>query len=263
MATQKTKNSMLNPHDWFKAVSKISDEDAGKLWKALYLLDISGETTEFEPGTIVDVLYSQYSELIIRNKDKYEESCRNRSGAAKKREAQKAQKSTKEHSCDDKDKDKDKDKENDIDDALCRIGDAIEAEVNRRVDETEQSILDRILLEWNSRKVTRKIGQSIRPMTSRYDAIRILLAAYSFEQFISTIRSLDEQEWLVQRLKERNIHVDFDSFLKPENFKNYFEGKYKDVYKEEKRKPASKFSNFEERSYSENQYDALEQAMGG
>ena len=250
MARTTIKNSTLFYHDWLRAFEKMSDEDVGKITKALLLLDSEGVRTTFEDNPILDIIFSQFSSTVERNREKYDESCQKRSDAAKKREAQKITTSTILHNCDDRIREE-------------RIGEDRRGEEKIDSIAMEQPILDKILLEWNSRKVTRKIGQSIRPMTSRYDAIRILLAAYSFEQFISTIRSLDEQEWLVQRLKERNIHVDFDSFLKPENFKNYFEGKYKDVYKEEKRKPASKFSNFEERSYSENQYDALEQAMGG
>lgn len=142
--------------------------------------------------------------------------------------------------------------------ALNSISTAVDEICQNQIRELENNILDTILLEWNRQNVTRKIGQSIRPMTQRYDAIRILLSTYSYEQFIGTIRSLDQQEWLVKRLKERNIHVDFDNFLKPENFKNYFEQKYKDVFKEEKKPTGNKFNNFEQR---EQDWDTLEEQL--
>ena len=142
--------------------------------------------------------------------------------------------------------------------ALNSTTTAVDEIYQQQVQELENNILDTILREWNSQTVTRKIGQSIRPMTQRYDAIRILLATYTYEQLLGTIRSLDSQEWLVKRLKERNIHVDFDNFLKPENFKNYFEQKYKDVFKEEKKPSGNKFNNFEQR---EQDWDTLEEQL--
>ena len=110
MATNKSKNSMIVPHEWLKALEKMSREDVGELMIALLTLDSKGIPAEFESGTILDILYAQYSTYVLRNKELYEEECRRRSEAAKKREAEKAQQTTKSTTVHDKDKEKDKDR---------------------------------------------------------------------------------------------------------------------------------------------------------
>jgi len=87
----KKKSSTLIPHVWLKALKKVPKETCADILMALIELDSTGELPNFEPGSIEDVLFSQYAETVIENKKNYDEQCRNRSEAAKKREAQKTQ----------------------------------------------------------------------------------------------------------------------------------------------------------------------------
>ena len=95
--------------------NKMTDEDVGKICKALLLLDSEGIRTSFDDSLLLDVIFTQLSSTVERNRHKYEETCANRSEAAKRREAQKAQMTTNDHNCSDNDNDTDNDNDNDTD----------------------------------------------------------------------------------------------------------------------------------------------------
>ena len=262
MATSKTKNSMIVPHEWLKALDKMSDEDAGKLMKALLLLDSEGITTEFDQGSILDIIYAQYSTYVMRNKEAYMEECRRRSEAAKRREAQKAQLCTKSTTVHDKEKDKEKD--NNI--YTCSSDTKVSTE-EQAPDISEEDI-QRITDTWNRQgDIVVKIGFKIKPMTGYYDELRRLLATIRprdplvspIDGLLATINSLNDQEWFVQRYKEMGLMVDFKWFIDPVNYAHVKAGKYKTVFKKNSKTP-NKFKNFDERSYD---WDELEATLTG
>ena len=102
MANTTIKNSTLFYHDWLKAFEKMTDEDVGKITKALLLLDSQGIRTPFDDNMILDIIYSQFAAVVERNRARYEEACERKSEAAKRREAQKTTIVTNLHNCDDR-----------------------------------------------------------------------------------------------------------------------------------------------------------------
>lgn len=92
MEKDSKKRSTIFPHAWFKSLEKLPDDIAGRIYKAVQRLDITGEMTTFEAGTIEDILFSQFAFQIDEFGQAYAKTCENRSKAAKEREAKKAQK---------------------------------------------------------------------------------------------------------------------------------------------------------------------------
>ena len=85
MAKTTIKNSTVFYHDWLKMFNKMTDEDVGKICKALLLLDSEGIRTSFDDSLLLDVIFTKLSSTVERNRHKYEETCANRSEAAKRR----------------------------------------------------------------------------------------------------------------------------------------------------------------------------------
>ena len=92
MEKDSKKRSTIFPHAWFKSLEKLPDDIAGRIYKAVQRLDITGEMTTFEAGTIEDILFSQFAFQTDEFGQAYAKTCENRSKAAKEREAKKAQK---------------------------------------------------------------------------------------------------------------------------------------------------------------------------
>lgn len=224
MAKTTIKNSTLFYHDWLKTFQKMSDEDVGKICKALLLLDAEDIRTSFEECSILDIVFTQLSATVERNREKYNESCERKSEAAKKREAQKAQQTTTDHNCDDKDKrrireDKDKDKKRVV------SGGEHEAHTTDTTTTTAPDF-DEILMAWNNQPVTRqiiKIGDSGK----RHDRTEMAVAVAGGQgPFLDAIRSLKDQAYFRKRMDDGGYKVDYDWFVDPENFQNILEGKY-------------------------------------
>ena len=92
MANDNKKRSTIFPHAWFKSLDKLPDDIAGRIYKAVQRLDITGEITKFEEGSIEDILFAQFAFQTDEFGQSYAQTCENRSKAAKEREAKKAQK---------------------------------------------------------------------------------------------------------------------------------------------------------------------------
>ena len=236
MATTGKKNSTIFPHSWFRALEKLPDDVAGRIYKAVQRLDITGEMTIFEEGTIEDVLFSQYSDQTEGFKKSYAEKCENMSKAAKKREAEKAQKSTTDHN---------EAQQNSV--VLDRIGvDRIGKDrigVDRcGVDVSGKdgcapaarttlttTTADEIVSVWNEQPVTLDIKSPLLPDQQRWNRSEMAMAiAGGLDAFLALIGDLKDQAYFKKR------EVDFDWFIDPKNFQGILDGKYKEPRKKAK-----------------------------
>ncbi len=68
-----------------QAVRFLSDEQAGKLFKALAKYRLKGEYPDFAGDSALNILFHQISEHIAINEEKYRETCRKNAESAKKR----------------------------------------------------------------------------------------------------------------------------------------------------------------------------------
>lgn len=79
---QKKKSFILHC-DYIKHIERLSDAEAGALFKAILIFADTGEITELPPMS--EMAFSFISEQISRDLDKWHEICRKRSEAANKR----------------------------------------------------------------------------------------------------------------------------------------------------------------------------------
>ena len=70
-------------------ISKLSDAQAGRLYKALMLYGDTGETTDFGDDLACDMAFTLMRGEIDVNFERYNEMCEHRSRAALEREAKK------------------------------------------------------------------------------------------------------------------------------------------------------------------------------
>lgn len=222
---KKKKNSTLYPHAWYKSLSKIPKEAAADIYLALHLLDITGEMTVFEPGSIQDILFSQFAETIISNREAYEEECKNRSEAAKAREAKKAQATTKKHEGAQAVPDK-------IRGDVIR-GEEIRGDVSGGGGEdpagttTTTDLKEAIVEIWNSHDFVQKIRRVDNP-AKRWERTEMAIAVAGGKQnFLELLRTLDQHAYLKNQ-PESGYSVIYDWFVDPENFQNILDGRYRD-----------------------------------
>ncbi|ANS03009.1 hypothetical protein [uncultured Mediterranean phage uvDeep-CGR1-KM17-C101] len=113
------KKSFLLYCDLIHTVQKLSDEQAGKLFKHVleYVNDLNPETDDI----ITDLCFEPIKQSLKRDLRKYESTCKKRSEAGKKGMAKRWAKDNKDNKCykpitnvTDRDIDKDNDKEKDI-----------------------------------------------------------------------------------------------------------------------------------------------------
>ena len=231
--SQSKKYSTIFPHAWFKSLEKLPDDVAGRIYKAVHRLDITGEMTFFEEGSIEDILFSQYAFQTKGFKQSYAETCDRKSQAAKKREerkkAQKAQQGTAEPKAN-----------SSVDDRMgCDVSgwdgngmDVSGCDVSGDDDSAPQAHttttapdFDEILMTWNNQPVTNKIVK-IGDSGKRHDRTEMAVAvAGGHGAFLNAIRSLKDQGYFQNRQRD-GYKVDYDWFIDPDNFQNVLEGKY-------------------------------------
>ena len=236
MAKTTIKNSTLFYHDWLKAFSKMSDEDVGKICKALLLLDSEGVSTSFEDNAILDIVFSQFAATVERNREKYEKSCERKSEAAKRREAQKAQLCTTDHNCDDrirKDSDSDSDSDTDKDSDKRRVvsgGEWSGKDTPAPAADTTTTTADQeIVRVWNDQTFTRVI-RGIDTSDERRERTEMAVAvAGGLDPFLDAIRSINDQSYFQERYRA-GMQVNYDWFIRPNIFQKVIEGEYKEPH---------------------------------
>lgn len=78
------KHAMLIHHDFERMFDMLTDEECGKLLKAVLRYDKYGEDTFFEDRSL-RLCYVRIIDCLDKNRTKYEETCRKREESAKKR----------------------------------------------------------------------------------------------------------------------------------------------------------------------------------
>lgn len=135
----------------------------------------------------------------------------------------------------------------------------------RPLDELQDNQIGGIVYEWNCSSVTKNVN-GIHHMTARENNTRICLGRCGFQKMLDLIRSLEHQAWFRKR-KAANDPVTYDWFIKPDNFQKVLEGNYVEERKKppepEKEKPKNKFNDFDQRTYDDDIYEALERKMMG
>ena len=235
--SQSKKYSTIFPHAWFKSLEKLPDDVAGRIYKAVHRLDITGEMTFFEEGSIEDILFSQYAFQTKGFKQSYAETCDRKSQAAKKREekkkAQKAQQGTAEPKANPS-----------VDDRMgCDVsgwdgigkdvsgGDVSGEDVSAPQDTTTTTPAeDQIVRAWNQHEFVQKIKRIDSPAKRRDQTEMAVAVAGGLDPFLDVLNSLDQQAYLKNQ-PESGYKVIYDWLIQPDTFQSLLEGKYKDARK--------------------------------
>ena len=228
MAKKGQKHSTLFPHSWFMALEKLPDDVAGRIYKAVHRLDITGEKTIFEEGTIEYILFEQYSFQTSSFKESYAEECKNRSEAAKAREARKAQQSTKENLVAQAVPDRSGGDVSGMDmNGMDVSGGGVSGEDDS--DTTTTTDLQKAIVDtWNSHDFVQKIKRVDSPQ-KRWERTEMAIAvAGGKKEFLHQLRTLDEHAYLKNQ-PEQGYKVIYDWLTAPENFQSFLEGRYKDA----------------------------------
>lgn len=228
--TSSKKRSTIIPHAWFKSLQKLPDDVAGRIYKAIQLLDITGEMTVFERGSIEDILFSQYAYQTDEFGQNYAATCENRSRAAKEREERKkAQKAQSENLVP---------QENPfVDDrsGVDRIGkDRIGKDRSGGgmsgedvSDTTTTTFEDQIVQAWNQHDFVQKIKRVDNPQKRMERTEMAVAVAGGRDSFLDVLRSLDQQAYLKNQ-PEKGYKVIYDWLIQPDTFQALMEGRYKD-----------------------------------
>lgn len=78
------KNSFVLYYDLDEVFKLLLDEEAGQLIKAVFAFEVHGEVTEFD-DRMMQSTYRRITDSLMRNKVKYEKTCRKKSESARKR----------------------------------------------------------------------------------------------------------------------------------------------------------------------------------
>lgn len=226
MESSSKKKSTIFPHNWFKALNKLPDDVAGRIYKAVQRLDITGEMTIFEEGSIEDILFSQYADQTTGFKQSYAETCENKSRAAKEREAAKKHKKHNEAQANSV-----------VDDrsGVDRIGkDRIGEDRSGGgmsgedvSDTTTTTFENQIVQAWNQHDFVQKIKRVDNPQKRMERTEMAVAVAGGRDSFLDVIRSLDQQAYLKNQ-PEKGYKVIYDWLVQPDTFQALIEGRYKD-----------------------------------
>lgn len=228
MAKKGQKHSTLFPHSWFMALEKLPDDVAGRIYKAVHRLDITGEKTIFEEGTIEYILFEQYAFQTSSFKESYAEECKNRSEAAKAREARKAQQSTTKNLVAQAVPDRSGGDVSGMDmNGMDVSGGGVSGEDVSDTTTTTQ-LQEAIVEIWNSHDFVQKIKRVDSP-AKRWERTEMAIAvAGGKKEFLHQLQTLDQHAYLKNQ-PEQGYKVIYDWLTAPENFQSFLEGRYKDA----------------------------------
>lgn len=235
MDVSSKKRSTIFPHNWFKALEKLPDDVAGRIYKAVQRLDITGKMTEFEEGSIEDILFSQYADQTAGFKQSYAETCENKSKAAKEREAAKKHKKHNEAQANSVVEDRiGKDRI-----GVDRIGVVVsggdvsgeDACAPSADTTTTTPAEEQIVRTWNQHEFVQKIKRVDSPQKRRDQTEMAIAVAGGLDPFLEVLSSLDQQAYLKDQ-PDSGYKVIYDWLIQPDTFQSLLEGKYKEKRKD-------------------------------
>lgn len=230
----KGKNSTVFYHDWLDIFADLTAAEVGEITLALLKFDASGEEPHFTDRAM-KLVFKQLKATVSRNREAYDEKCeKNRERIAKYWEEQKTKENGRKPTYSngtDTDSDTDSDTDTDSDSGsgsdTDNDNDAIQP---HHLPELNSAAIDLIIHHWNARTITRPI-QKFGPVSARANNVRLCING-DFDQFLDTIKHLDEQQFLMKQFMDKGRQITFDWFVKPENYQKVAEGNYAEEWKE-------------------------------
>ena len=216
------KNTFILSNSWAKRVISLPDDDFSAIVKAVfaYAIDIDSEALEGVYKAIADEMI----DFIDENNEKYEATCQKRREAGSIGGKQKKANATKsKQNVANATKSKQNVPDNDNDNDLCN-----EKVKEGRINSTKE--IDMIVQEWNNMEDRGLIPKVIdlKAGTTRYKMLNSRIAEYGVPAILEAIDMVKQSSFLKGR-NNRGWAVDFEWFIKPNNFPKIREGKYSDT----------------------------------
>ena len=226
------KKSFLIYLDNQKQVNMLTDEQAGKLFKALFAFAKDGIETDFDDG-VVAMIFSFMSDSIKRDTEKYEEVCENRRKAGKlggrpKKSNGFFENQTKAKKAD-IDNDKDIDNDNDMDKDMEKDKEK-ESPVTTTTLQTQQ-----ILNLYN--QICVSLPKIRKLSTSCQKDVEKIISTYSEDEIKEAFEKAEKSVFLKGKKnsdKFKDWKADFIWIVKEEHFINLFNGKYDNTEDDER-----------------------------
>lgn len=239
------KKSFLIYLDNQKQVNMLTDEQAGKLFKALFAFAKDGIETDFDDG-VVAMIFSFMSDSIKRDTEKYESICQKRAENIKKRWNKKQDESntnnTNVYNCNfcntnhthiDKDNDMDKEKDIDNDNDMDK---------DMEKDKEKESLVTSTTLQTQQilnlyNQICVSLPKIRKLSTSCQKDVEKIISTYSEDEIREAFEKAERSVFLKGKKnsdKFKDWKADFIWIVKEEHFINLFNGKYDNTEDDEK-----------------------------
>lgn len=248
------KKSFLIYLDNQKQVNMLTDEQAGKLFKALFAFAKDGIETDFDDGVIA-MIFSFMSDSIKRDTEKYESICQKRAENIKKRWNKKQDESntnnTNVYNCNfcntnhthiDKDNDMDKEKDIDNDNDMDK---------DMEKDKEKESLVTSTTLQTQQilnlyNQICVSLPKIRKLSTSCQKDVEKIISTYSEDEIREAFEKAEKSVFLKGKKnsdKFKDWKADFIWIVKEEHFINLFNGKYDNTEDDEKLLDYESFMN--------------------
>lgn len=232
----------------------LTDEQAGKLFKALFAFAKDGIETDFDDGVIA-MIFSFMSDSIKRDTEKYESICQKRAENIKKRWNKKQDESntnnTNVYNCNfcntnhthiDKDNDMDKEKDIDNDNDMDK---------DMEKDKEKESLVTSTTLQTQQilnlyNQICVSLPKIRKLSTSCQKDVEKIISTYSEDEIREAFEKAEKSVFLKGKKnsdKFKDWKADFIWIVKEEHFINLFNGKYDNTEDDEKLLDYESFMN--------------------
>lgn len=203
-------------HSYARKLAKLSDQEVGRLFRALLEYSETGEAQELTGRE--SVAFDFIADDIDRAKEKYDAKCQKNRENAKANAIERTRSHAngcEESQYKDKDKEKDKDEDKDKD----------EFDLAESKDSACRTDVQRVVDAWNSldlQKVTKLVAG-----TDRYTWLKKRLKDYGVDEVLRAIENARTSDFLMGRADTKKpFKFTFDWFLRPNNFVKVLDGNY-------------------------------------
>lgn len=218
------KDSMIYLFEWDDMCEDLTDEEYGKLIRAVSKYAQTGEKSTFS-DRMVKSNFKTMIKATDRFSSKYEEKCEKNRENGKKGGRPKAEKTEKANGFFKNPPERERDPEPERGRGREREPDASAASPRTSLTTTTS---EEIVSSWNDVPCTNDISSALFPDQRRDRTEMAMAICGGLEQFLQLVAGLEAQAYF----KDRD--VDYDWFVDPKNFQNILEGKYKEPRKKKK-----------------------------
>jgi hypothetical protein len=274
------KNSFILYHEYSDYINKLTDEQTGKLLKAIFAYEQDGTVPQLDP--ITDMVFTVIRKQLDKNRAKYEEICRTNAENGKKggrprkqavnevdseaiSETEKSdrllekptgyfEKRTKAKKADN-DNDNDNDNDSYIPPTPTGGNQPKQASDSKPIEVPFKEIQSLYNSTCSKLSKIREIQGSRR---------KAVAARFKHYENLDIFRQLFEKanaSAFLTGTNDRNWQADFDWLMKANNFNKVLEGKYDGSFNEVK-KPPPKSKNFQQRKYTQEELSKMGNRIG-